>query len=146
MRTMVKGETTITINAPVEKVFSYLDEPTNLPDIWPSMVEVKDVQRLPNGGTSFRYVYKMAGVRFEGTNEDTEYVANQRTVTKSKGGIESTVTLTYEPEDGGTKLTFEGEYTVPIPLLGKLAEVVIVKQNDREIELMLANLKDRIEA
>lgn len=63
---MAKVKKTISINAPVEKVFGYFEEPTNLPEIWPSMVEVKDVQRLPNGGTSFRFVYKMLGVRLEG--------------------------------------------------------------------------------
>ena len=143
---MAKAVKTITINAPVEKVFAYIGEPTNLPEIWPSMVEAKDVQRLPNGGTSFRWVYKMAGVRFEGTSEDTEYVANQRVVSKTKGGIESTVTWTVEPEAGGTKVTFEAEYIVPIPLLGKLAEAFIVKQNEREAETLLANLKARMEA
>jgi uncharacterized membrane protein len=137
---------TITINAPVEKVFGYVNEPTNLPEIWPSMVEVKDVQRLPNGGNSFRWVYKMAGVRFEGTSEDTEYVASQRVVNKTKDGIESTFVWTFQPEDDGTKLIVEVEYTVPIPLLGKLAEAFIVKQNEREVELLLANLKARMEA
>ena len=143
---MAKVEKTITINAPIEKVFGYVEEPTNLPEIWPSLVEAKDVQRLPNGGTSFRWVYKMAGVRFEGTSEDTDYVANQRVVSKTKGGIESTVTWTFQPEAGGTKVTYEAEYTVPIPLLGKLAEAFIVKQNEREAELILANLKARMEA
>ena len=143
---MAKVEKTITINAPVEKVFGYAEEPTNLPEIWPSLVEAKDVQRLPNGGTSFRWVYKMAGVRFEGTSEDTDYVANQRVVSKTKGGIESTVTWTFQPEAGGTKVTYEAEYTVPIPLLGKLAEAFIVKQNEGEAELILANLKARMEA
>ena len=143
---MVKGETIITINAPVEEVFSYFNEPTHLPEIWPSMVEVKDVQRLPNGGTSFRWVYKMAGMRFEGTTEDTEYVPNQRVVSKSTGGIESLFTWTFQPQDGGTKVTVEVEYTVPIPLLGKVAEALIVKQNERELELVLANLKAKMEA
>jgi uncharacterized protein YndB with AHSA1/START domain len=143
---MAKVEKTITINAPIEKVFGYVEEPTNLPEIWPSLVEAKDVQRLPNGGTSFRWVYKMAGVRFEGTSEDTDYVANQRVVSKTKGGIESTVTWMFQPEAGGTKVTYEAEYTVPIPLLGKLAEAFIVKQNEREAELILANLKARMEA
>jgi len=143
---MAKVEKTITINAPVEKVFGYVEEPANLPEIWPSMVEAKDVQRLPNGGTSSRWVYKMAGVRFEGTSEDTEYVANQRIVSKTKGGIESTMTWEFQPEAGGTKLAVEVEYTVPIPVLGKLAEAFIVKQNEREFELLLANLKARMEA
>jgi uncharacterized protein YndB with AHSA1/START domain len=139
-------EKSITINAPVEKVFGYVEEPANLLEYWPSMVEVKDVEPLPNGGAKFGWVYKMAGMRFEGTSEAIEYVANQRTVTENKGGIEGRVTWTYESEDGGTKVTFEAEYTVPIPLLGKLAESLIVKQNEREAETLLANVKARMEA
>jgi len=143
---MAKSEKTITINAPVEKVFSYIDGGTNLPEIWPSLVEVTDVQRLPNGGHSDRFVYKMAGIRLEGTSEDIEYIPNQRIVTKTKGGAESTQTWLFQPEAGGTKVTFKVEYTVPIPVLGKLAEAVIVKMNDREGDLILANLKARMEA
>ena len=44
------------------------------------------------------------------------------------------------------KVIFNGEYTVPIPLIGKLAEVFIVKQNENEAETILANLKARMEA
>ena len=47
---MAKVEKTITINAPVEKVFSYVEEPINLPEYWPSMVEVRDVEQWPNSG------------------------------------------------------------------------------------------------
>ena len=143
---MAKQEKTITINAPVEKVFSYIDGGTNLPEIWPSLVEVTDVQRLPNGGHSDRFVYKMAGIRLEGTSEDVEYVPNQRIVTKTTGGAESTQTWLFQPETSGTKVTFKVEYTVPIPVLGKLAEAIIVKMNEREGDLILANLKARMEA
>jgi len=143
---MAKLEKTITINAPVEKVFGYVGEPSNLPEIWPSLVEIKDVQPLPTGGKSYRFVYKMAGLRLEGTGQHTEYVPNQRIVAKNKSGIESTVTWIFQPEAGGIKVTIEAEYTVPIPVLGKLAEAIIVKMNDREGELILANLKARMEA
>jgi len=143
---MAKLAKTATIKAPVEKVFAFTTDPTTLAEVWPSLAEVRDVQRLPNGGTSFRYVYKMAGLRLEGTSEDTEYAANQRVVNKTKGGVQATQTFTFQPEAGGTKLIWEIEYTVPIPLLGKLAEAIIVKMNEREIELVLANLKDRMEA
>ena len=144
---MVKTVKSITIKAPVEKVFDYISEPTNLPEIWSSVVEVKDVQKLPSGGTRNRWVYKMAGIRLEGTSEsvDTECVPNQRLVSKTKGGAESTITWMFQPEAGGTKVTFEGEYTVPIPVLGKLAEAIIVKMNEHEVELILANLKARME-
>lgn len=142
---MATVKKSITINAPVEKVFEYINVPTNLPEIWPSMVDAKDVQRLPNGGNKFRWVYKMAGMRFEGISEDIEVVLNQQVVSKTEGGLESTVTWMVQPEGGGTKVTFQGEYTVPIPLLGKLAEAFIVKQNEHEAEVLLANLKARME-
>jgi hypothetical protein len=39
----------------------------------------------------------------------------------------------------------QAEYVVPVPLLGKLAEAFIVKQNENEAEILLANLKARRE-
>jgi uncharacterized membrane protein len=142
---MAKIARSITINAPVEKVYAFTSVPTNLPEIWPSMIEVKDVQPSPAGGYNFSWVYKMAGMRFEGTSETTESITNQRTVTKSTKGIQSTFVWVYKPEDGGTKLTLEVEYIVPVPLLGKLAEAFIVKQNEHEADILLANLKARME-
>jgi uncharacterized membrane protein len=143
---MAKITRTITINAPVEKVFSYLDEATNLPKIWPSLIEVKDVKRLPNGGHSDKWEYKMAGIRLKGSGEDIEHIPNQRIVTKTKGGADSTQTWLFQPEAGGTKVTFEVEYTVPIKVLGKLAEAIIVKMNEHEGDTILANLKAVMEA
>ena len=143
---MEKLTRTITINAPVEKVFQYWEDPTNRPGIWPSLVEVMDVEPLPNGGTRYRWVYKMAGVLLKGTLETTEYVANRRMVWRTKGSIESKFTWTFQPEDGGTKLEVLVEYIVPVPVIGKLAERLIVKQNEREAETLLANLKALMEA
>jgi uncharacterized membrane protein len=143
---MAKITRSIHINAPVEKVFAYMDDPGNMPEFWPSMIEVKDLQKTPTGiGTTFSWVYKMAGMRFEGASETTEYIPNRRTVTRSTKGIQSTFAWSYEPEEGGTKTTSEVEYVVPIPLLGKLAEAFILKQNEHEAEIVLANLKARME-
>ena len=139
---MVKLQKSITINAPVEKVFTYLSDPKNLPEIWPSMIEVKDVKPAATGGYNFGWVYKMAGMRFDGASETTEEIPNQRTVTKSTKGI----VWNYAPENGGTKLTVDIEYNVPVPLLGKLAEAFIVKQNEHEADTLLSNLKTRMEA
>jgi uncharacterized membrane protein len=135
----------ITINAPVEKVFKYATEPSNLPEIWPSLIENKSVERLPNGGNKTQFVYKMAGMRFEGISEDTEFIPNQRVVSKTEEIVESEMIWEYQSEGEATKVTFRVEYTVPIPLLGKLAEAFIVKQNENEAETLLANLKARME-
>jgi uncharacterized membrane protein len=143
---MAKLQKSIVIKAPVEKVFSYMSDPTHLPDIWPSMVEVKDVKPSPAGGSNFGWVYKMAGMHIDGASETTEYLPNQRQVTQSTKGIQSKFTWTYQPDPAGVKLTVEVEYTVPVPVLGKVAEAVIVRQNEGEAETLLANLKARMES
>ena len=134
----------ININAPVEKVFEDLT-PEHLPEVWPSLVEVNNIQELPNGGFSWDWVYKMAGMRFTGSSEHTEVVPNERTVSQTTGGIDSTHTWEYQPVDDGTKLTITTEYKVPIPLLGKLAESIIVKMNENESNVLLANVKAMME-
>ncbi len=143
---MAKIVKTITIDAPVERVFSYVEEPANVPEYWPSVIEVKDVESLPGGGFRYRWVYKMAGVRMEGGTETTEYVVNQRTVSENTGGVSGTVTWTYQSETGKTQVTFEAEYTVHIPVLRKLAESFLVKLNEQEAETLLANVKAKMEA
>jgi uncharacterized protein YndB with AHSA1/START domain len=143
---MATVKKSITINAPVEKIFEYANKPENLPEIWPSMIEVKNIKELPNGGYSYDFVYKMAGMRLTGSSEDTEVVPNERVVSISTGGIESTITWTYEPEGGGTKITTLAEYKIPVPLLGKIAEAIIVKMNENEGDTVMANLKARMEA
>ena len=54
--------------------------------------------------------------------------------------------LELENQYGGTALDMEAEYTVPTPVLGKLAEKVVEKMNDNEAEVMLANLKTVMES
>lgn len=136
----------ITINAPIEKVFKYTTKPSNMPEFWPSLVENQSVEQLPNGGNKTKFIYKMAGMRLEGTSEDTEFIPNQRVVSITKGGVEGEITWEYQTEGEATNVAFKAEYTVPIPLLGKLAEAIIVKQNENEAEVLLANLKVRMEA
>lgn len=143
---MAKVKKSITINAPLDKVFEYTTDQSNLPEIWPSLIENNVIERLPNGGARTQYVYKMAGMQFEGSSVDTEFIPNERVVSVTKEGIESEIIWEYQPQGEATKVTFKGEYTVPIPLLGKLAEAAIVKMNENEAEEILANLKARMES
>ena len=75
---MVKIKKSVFIQAPVEKVFEFFSEPANLPEIWPSVVEVRDVQRLGDEVQGWRYVYKMAGMKFDGQTKVIERIENQR--------------------------------------------------------------------
>jgi uncharacterized membrane protein len=140
---MAKIDTEVWINAPIDEVFSYISDPRNLPEFWPSLIEINDVQSLPNGGYSLRWIYKMAGVRFEGKAEYTQIVPNRFFVVETKGGIDSTIAWTARSWENKTKVTFTIEYKVPVPVLGKLAELIIVKMNEQEADLIMVNLKAR---
>ena len=142
---MTTIEKSILIKAPVKQVFSYLDEPLHLPEIWPSMVEVKDVKPLPKGGHRFHWLYKMAGIRFEGESETIEFVPEKHVIFKNTGQIASTIDWTFTPENGATRVKVKTEYEIPKPVLGKLTEPFIRKLNEREADTFLANLKDRVE-
>ena len=142
---MAKVEKSVTINAPVEKVYSFINNPNKLMGMWPNASEIKNVKGLPNGGHSFDFVYKMAGIRVSGTSEDIEVIPNQRVVNETRGGVKSKMIWTLEPADGGTKLDVDVEYTVPVPVLGKLAEAIIIKINNRDLRTVLANSKDILE-
>lgn len=142
---MAKIEKSIFINAPVKKVFSFMAEPNNLPEIWPSLIEVKNVQLLPNGGYCYDWVYKLAGMRLEGQAEWTEFARNKRIVDRNESTIPSSFLWSYRPEDDGTRVTVSIEFTIPGAALGRLAESVIHKMNEQEAETLLANLKVRME-
>ena len=144
-RTMAKVEKSISINAPVAKVFAYVGDPRTAPEFVPSIVEVKDVTG-EGVGQYYRWTYKMIGMRFQGESTITEYVPDTKVVHKSKGGIASTWTWTFEPENGGTKVNLTVEYTIPVPVLGKFAEMLVLRQNEREADLGMASLKARLEA
>ena len=140
---MAKIEKAAMVNAPIEKIFGHINELSNWLEFWPSLMEITDVQSLPNGGYSGRWVYKMAGMRFQGKGEYTDIVPNHWLVIKTKGAISSTITWTFRSIGNRTRVTLTIEYKVPIPLLGKLAEAIVVKMNEQEADLIMHNLQFR---
>jgi uncharacterized membrane protein len=143
---VAKIEKSIVIDAPVEKVFTFMAEPNNLLEIWPSLLEIRNVEPLPNGGYCYDWTYKMAGLRFEGRAEWIEFVKDQRVVDRNQGGIPSTFVWTYQPEGAGTRVTMRVDYSIPGAAVGRLAEPIIQKMNEHEAGTILANLKTRMEA
>jgi uncharacterized protein YndB with AHSA1/START domain len=143
---MATIEKSIVIEAPVRDVFAYLDEPVNLPEIWPSMVEVRNIETRPTGGHRFHWIYKMAGKRFEGDLDTVEFERDKHFVSKTTGDLPATFDYTFVPENGRTKVEVKTEYEIPKTLLGKLKEPFLRKLNEREAEVFLANLKDRLES
>jgi uncharacterized membrane protein len=136
----------IDIEMPVGKVFDFIAEPENLVEIWPSLLEINNIKPLANGGYAFNWTYKMVGLRFQGQTECIEYLKDRRILSKNESGIPSTFEWSFQEVDEGTRVTLKVENTIPGAALGRLAEPVINKMNEQEIETLLANLKVRVEA
>lgn len=141
---MPKIEKTITINAPVADVFGYIANPSNEPEWQINLISIRDVTGQ-GVGQHYRWDFKMAGVLLHGESTVTEFVPNKRYANQSKGGAVSTWTSTFETDNGGTRWTLAVEYTVPIPVLGKIAEAVLVRQNEQGLELSMNSVKDKLE-
>jgi uncharacterized membrane protein len=133
----------IAIRAPVDQVFEYVGDPRNLPEIWPSLVAVRNVESHPTGN-SFDWDYKLMGLRIHGHTDPVELVKNARLVSRSVTGIPNTFRWIYGRRGDETEVTLEVDYEVPV--LGWLALGIVGRVNEREAHLVLTNLKRRMEA
>jgi len=139
----VKKSTQINVSA--EKVFNYLADHNNEPDWMPGMIEVQKVTTGFNVGDNYKWRYKMAGMISDGESTITEMVPNKKIVTDSKVGIKSTFTFILEPRDEATLLELTIDYSIPVPVLGKIAEKIILGKNEREADLAMENIKLQLE-
>ena len=143
---MPKVERSIIINTPVTKVFDYIADPKLTPEWLPGMIETKDIVQTKEGvGSTHNWTYKMSGMTFKGKNITDEFVQDKKIVIRSEGSIKTLWNWNFEPEGNGTKIDLSVEYTVPTPVLRKLAEALVLKQNEREADLALANIKAKME-
>lgn len=142
---MAKIKRSVTINTRVEKVYSYLRHPENQLEWLPSVTDIRDVHGY-GVGQRFRWTYKMMGLSLKGVGEVIQDIPNQRCAIKTTGGIFSTWIWTFKPEDFKTHLDLVVEYTIPVPVLGKVGEWLVSRQNEREADLAMANLKDFVES
>jgi uncharacterized protein YndB with AHSA1/START domain len=136
----------ITIDAPVDTVFDFA---LDIRQLWKMKdVELTDVDIKPEGvGTSARLNTHLLGFRLVGGVEYTEVVPGQRIVAQVHFFAEKpTWRFTFEPADGGTRVTAEAEWDVKVPVVGEPIERMMVKEHEPYVEAMLAELKSQVEA
>jgi uncharacterized membrane protein len=141
---MASWKNSVAIAAPAERVFAYVDDPTNLPIWLPTMVEVRDVIGT-GAGQQFEWTSRMAGSLLRGQSTVVEHVPNVHGLHQSIGMVSSTFGYTVEPHEDGATLTIEIQYAVPVPVLGRLAERVLLRRNAREFEVGIVTIKDVLE-
>jgi carbon monoxide dehydrogenase subunit G len=137
---MATIERSVFVKAPPERVFAFLADHANDPQWLPGMV---DSRNFTGEGTGYRWewTYKMAGISLDGTGQILEHDPPRRHVVQTQGGVVTTWDWTLEPEADGTRLLLRLEYTVPVAALGKLAEKLLLGQNERLADAGAANLQ-----
>jgi hypothetical protein len=137
----------IHVDAPVETVFDYVKEPAHFYDAMPERMRtrLKAVTVTPEGvGTTYEWVFgHLAGFELVGVVTREESVVNERIVDSSSTGPVWTWTL--EPDGDDTTVTLAFEYSTKIPLMDKVVDA-IGWRGDRDVEAILASIKDEVEA
>lgn len=128
------------VNAPVERVFAFLADHANDPQWLPGMA---DSWNFAGEGTGYHWewTYKMTGISFDGTGRVMEHNPPRRHVVETQGGVTSTWAWTLEPDGNETRILLEMEYTVPLVAVGKIAEKLLLGQNERAADEGLVSLQ-----
>jgi uncharacterized protein YndB with AHSA1/START domain len=146
---MQEIKSSVVISLPVEEVFEFVTNPENDPQWQSAILESKRTSVGPLGvGTTEEGVGKVIGRRIEWTGKVTEYEPNRKVKYEITGGpLSAEQTVTFEPVEGGTK------FTVALDPIGedasgffRLAEPIVRRMLQRDIETDVANLKDILEA
>jgi len=136
------------IDAPVEKVFDYVKDPQHFfeafDEEWRRHMALAEVRTTPEGvGTTSRLMGRMFLLfHMEWVLTREEYVPNERIVDHANmGGV---WTSTFEPDETGTTLTMAFGWSSNVPFVADVLDR-IGWEGDKDLDLMLSNLKKAIE-
>ena len=140
---MSKVAQSLEVRCSPESLMEYIVDVTNHPAFIGPLKSVENIKgdvRKP--GTSWDWVYSLAGVELSGKAETVRFTPGKEFVYKTTTGAVSTFTYRAEPV-GGKKsmLSLSVDYEVPTNALGKMQASVFEKLNDAEGKRVVENLK-----
>jgi len=143
---MSKVAQSVEVKCSPDSLMEYIVDVTNHPAfIGPlkSVTNVKGDVRKP--GTSWDWVYNIAGVELTGKAETVRFVPAKEFVYKTTTGAISTFTYRADSAGPKTKLSLNVEYEVPTNALGKMKASMFEKLNEQEGKRVVENLKALLE-
>jgi uncharacterized membrane protein len=143
---MSKVAQSLEVSCTPESLMDFIVDVTNHPAFIGPLKSVENVNgdvRKP--GTSWDWVYSLAGVELAGKAETIRFVPAKEFVYKTTTGAKSTFTYSAEPAGAKTRLKLNVDYEMPTNALGKMKASVFEKLNDAESKRVVENLKALLE-
>jgi uncharacterized protein YndB with AHSA1/START domain len=143
---MARAEHTVVVERPPEEVFAFLTDLEKLPEWQSGAVEVRAPREGVGVGTTYVEVLKFLGKRMEATIEVTEFEPGRRFSLKTLSGpIPFAVRHTLEPANGGGATRLRVELEGEPGGFFKLAEPLVMRKAQRQVEGDFAALKRMVE-
>ena len=137
------------INAPIDQVWDLNASCERVPEWNVNVIEVKDCPgRLDRVGAKATTVTRVMGRKIEGSAETTKadkpHAFAQKLV--GAGGAKATVSVTYAEAEGGTDVTLELDYDLPMGMFAGIAEKLLGGSIERDVRHSMENFKAMCEA
>lgn len=144
---MARIKRSIEIKAPVKVVFAFTRNWENYARFYEGLYDWRPTTVVTGGkGARFAYKARAMGREFEIETEVADEVENCSRSFVSVTGAKARGDWTFEPLEDGTKVTYIAEYTLPIPVIGRLLDVLFVKRRrEAYSNKSLQNLKGLLE-
>lgn len=108
---MSRIEKRVVIDDSTERVYAYVGEPVKSPEVWPGLLEVREVHHLIGDLRYANWLYKQTGV-YEALDIRLEYEADQRAITSQLRQLDLVMGLSFQPDRlCAPRLILDGDYT-----------------------------------
>jgi uncharacterized membrane protein len=140
---MTHIEHSITIETPVEQVFSYAADYRKWSEWFEGVSDFKPTTEITQGnGARYAYKARVMGLSAPVETEIHDFVHNRGWTGVSTKGLAHRTHWTFESIGDATKFTYAMEYQLPIPLLSSLVDSWFARpQWQKILERSLNNLK-----
>ena len=108
---MCRIEKRIIVDAGLERVFSYVPEAADSPEIWPGLLEAGEVEHLPGGGALAHWLYLPASTIFSDSHDHAEPLVDRHHAPATLGDIACAIKWNFQPDTHSPRITLDGDYT-----------------------------------
>ena len=141
---MIRHEITVHLNRPVEQVFAFVADSHRLPMWQSNLIKSELITEGPlRAGSRFHEVRLVRQKETEIQGEMTAFEPNRRFATKTLSKPEVTVSYSFTPEGGGTRVNYE--FVMQTAGMMRLMEPMILGSIKKDTQADFEKLKQVLE-